>query len=947
MQGNQGITGNSEIVSKRVRLYEVAKELGVPNADLIAKVQSLGIQVKNHMSLIESVEIDRIKRALESEKVENQQVKRLSATVIRRRAKAKPAVPVEPVAAREVTAPAEPEPIAAAAPLSDVPSAPSMPVVVEPDEQPIETVPSAPGLDGVASEAQEIVAVQSDVVEVDDGALAAVQSAPLSAEVDVSATAETAETTAESVQEPPVQTVASGEIVSVTTEQTAELAPVDTGEMTEESEDGDKPKIRYAPGFEPGGVQAKKRLAHNKTRQQRPNVQAQTRGGLPTASGDEPLSAAEVAKMMGAGKPKKPTVVITDLDARQRFARMETMAGKRTYKPGPNQGRRGRKKKVAGSRKSRKTEITMPAEHKRVIRMEDAIGVGEIARQMGVKATDVLKKLWAMGLTKIMINQSIDADTATLLASEFGYEVEDVSFREEEFINVAEDKQEDMEGRPPVVTVMGHVDHGKTSLLDAIRGADVAAGEAGGITQHIGAYRVNTGQSDIVFIDTPGHEAFTQMRARGAQCTDIVILVVAADDGVMPQTAEAIDHAKDAGVPIIVAMNKIDLPAANPDQTMSALAERNLIPEAWGGETIFVPVSAKTKEGVETLLENVAVTAELLELKANAKKAAKGTVIEARLDRSRGPMATVLIQEGTLKVGHTVVVGDQMGKVRALIDDRGRQIDEAPPCTPVEVLGLSGVPEAADTLNGFADEKAARTVTDHRRQQTRRKELAGASAGKSFEEILGDIRSGDVKEIKLLVKADVAGSAEATKDALLKLSTEKVTVNVISAGVGGVTETDVNLAKAAQAVILGFNVRPAGKANQLAEREGVEIRIYDVIYEMQDEVKELMRGLLPKERREKMQGRAEVRETFTIPKIGTIAGCSVIDGKVTRKSHLRLVRDDVKIYDGKVGSLRRFKDDVKEVVQGYECGIGIDGYNDIRVSDVIEAYEIEEIAPVL
>jgi translation initiation factor IF-2 len=437
------------------------------------------------------------------------------------------------------------------------------------------------------------------------------------------------------------------------------------------------------------------------------------------------------------------------------------------------------------------------------------------------------------------------------------------------------------------------------------------------------------------------------MRARGAQCTDAVVLVVAADDGVMPQTAEAIDHSKDADVPIIVAVNKIDRPDANPERVRNELSERGLIPEEWGGDTLFVNVSAKTKEGIDGLLESLSLQTEMLELTANPNKPATGTIIESKLDKARGAMCSVLVQEGTLKVGDIVVTGEHMGKVRAMLDDHGRNVDEAGPSMPVELLGLGGVPQAGDQLNAVADEKAARILVEHRRNEARRKDMAGASASKTYEEILGQIRSGEAKELKLLVKADVHGSSEAVRDALVKLTTDKVSVNVISAGVGGINETDVNLAKAAGAIIAGFNVRATGKAAQLAEREGVEITIYDVIYELLDDVKGMMRGLLPKERREKFLGRAEVRETFNIPKIGVVAGCGVQEGKITRNSQLRLVRDNIKIYEGRVGSLRRFKEDVKEVVQGYECGICIEGYQKIEVGDVIEAYEIEEVAPAL
>jgi translation initiation factor IF-2 len=510
----------------------------------------------------------------------------------------------------------------------------------------------------------------------------------------------------------------------------------------------------------------------------------------------------------------------------------------------------------------------------------------------------------------------------------------------------AAESPEDLTARAPVVTVMGHVDHGKTSLLDVIRHTDVAAGEAGGITQHIGAYRVSTPTGEVVFLDTPGHAAFTAMRARGAQATDIVILVVAADDGMMPQTVEALNHAKDAKVPIIVAVNKIDKPSANPDRIRQQLSEHGLIPEEWGGDTLYVNVSAYSKVGIDKLLEAIQLQAELKELKANPKKLAKGVVIEAKLDRNRGPMATVLVQEGMLKIGDIVVSGEHMGKVRALLNDKGSSVSEAGPSTPVELLGLDGVPEAGDILNAVADEKAAKTVVDHRRDQRRKKDLT--AVGKvSLENILEKIQEGQVKELKVVLKTDVQGSAEALREALTKQSTGEVKVNVIQAGVGGITESDVNLAKAGGAIILGFHVRPAGKAAQLAEQEGVDIKLYDIIYEAIDDVKKAMVGLLAPVKKERALGKAEVRQIFSIPKIGNVCGCAVTEGKVTRQALVRLVRDNVQIYSGKLGSLRRFKDDVREVVQGYECGLTVEGYGDVKAGDVIEAYEIIEEAPTL
>jgi translation initiation factor IF-2 len=631
---------------------------------------------------------------------------------------------------------------------------------------------------------------------------------------------------------------------------------------------------------------------------------------------------------------------------RGRFAQQQQRGGPRGPGGRPGQNDFGRKKLPLG-KKGKSTTLTTPAEHKRVIRIEDSITVADLAKGMGVKAPEVLKKLWGMGMTGVNINASIDFDTAQLLASEFAYEVQNVAFKEDDIFTHKADDSATLQTRAPVVTVMGHVDHGKTSLLDAIRKARVAAGEAGGITQHVAAYKVKAKvgdeDRDIVFLDTPGHEAFTEMRARGAQATDIVVLVVAANDGVMPQTVEALSHAKDAKVTIIVAVNKCDLPDAQPDRVRQQLADHGLIPEEWGGDTIYVNVSALKNQGIDTLLEQIAVSGDVLELRANADKPATGVVIEARLDRNRGPMATILIQEGTLRPGDIVVAGRCFGKVRAMLDDLGNTLEEAGPSTPIEVLGLDGVPDAGDQVNAAEDDKVAKHVVEHRRQQERKREL-GSKARISLEGMMERNSVGASKELKIVLKADVQGSAEALKAALTKLSTEKVRVNVIAAAVGGITESDVNLAKAGGAIVLGFHVRPAGKSSKLAEQEEVEIRLYDIIYDALDEVKSAMAGLLAPIKREIAMGQLQVRETFSIPKVGTIAGCMVMTGKINRKAHLRIVRDAVQVYEGKIGSLRRFKDDVSEVQHGFECGVMVAGYNELKTGDIIEAYEVIEEA---
>jgi translation initiation factor IF-2 len=604
---------------------------------------------------------------------------------------------------------------------------------------------------------------------------------------------------------------------------------------------------------------------------------------------------------------------------------------------------RGKKKKP--TKKGQKTQITERAEHKKVIRVEEAISVSELSQAMGVKAADLIRKLMQGG-KMATINQLLDPDTAAFLATEFGYTVEKKGFEVEEYIPEVEEDESRAQSRPPVVTVMGHVDHGKTSLLDAIRQADVAAGEAGGITQHIGAYSVQTTHGPITFLDTPGHEAFTAMRQRGARVTDLVVLVVAADDGVMPQTVEAIRHAKEAGVTILVAINKVDKAGAQPERIMQQLTEYEMVPEQWGGQTIMLPVSARTKQGLPELLEYIALQAEVLDLKANPDKPAAGVVIEAKLEKGRGPVATVLVQEGTLRVGDAVVTGVHHGKVRAMMNERGEQVKDVPPGYPVEVLGLAGVPTAGDEFNVVSDEKAAKEVAEHRAEKAREKELASVKRA-TLEDLFAQAKKGGAKELNVVVKADVQGSAEAISQALEKLSTRKVRVNVLDSGVGAITESDVLTAAAGTAIIVGFHTKPETKVEQIASQQGVRILLFDVIYEAADTVRAEMANLLEPIIREKPLGKAEVRAIFTIPRAGVIAGCSVTEGVVKRGANVRVLRDRKVAFTGKISSLRRVKDDVREVAAGLECGIGIEGYQDEKPGDVLEAFELEEIRPSL
>jgi translation initiation factor IF-2 len=614
--------------------------------------------------------------------------------------------------------------------------------------------------------------------------------------------------------------------------------------------------------------------------------------------------------------------------------------------PAVRRGERGfpvrpAKKRVA-TRPHLKTQITTPKAIKKVIKISEVISVGELAQRMGAKVGQVIKKLMDLGVMTA-VTQTIDVDTAALVAAEFGYEVESVAIDVDKILQRVEDSSEKLLPRPPVVTIMGHVDHGKTLLLDAIRESRLVDEEAGGITQHIGAYRVELEKGTIVFIDTPGHEAFTAMRARGAQVTDIVVLVVAADDGVMPQTVEAIDHAKAAQVPLVVAINKIDKPEADPEKVKRDLTELDLVPEEWGGHTLYAQVSAKKRTGIDDLLELILLQAEMLDLKANPNKPARGVVVEARLDRGRGPVGTVLIQEGTLKAGEIFVSGDTYGRVKAMLDERGKQLQGAGPAMPAEVVGFTDIPDAGDDLICVESEKVAKEVSLYRQKRIRG-EVGARPEHLSLEDLYDRIQQGEMKELRVVLKGDTHGSIQAIQDALEKLSTDEVRIEVIHQGIGGISETDVNLAAASDAVIIGFNVSPLGKSKSVAEQEQVDIRVYSIIYDVIEDVEKALKGILGPIRKEVILGRAEVRELFQVSKVGVVAGSHVTEGKLIRGAEARLFRNGDVVHEGKVTSLKRFKDDVKEVQAGYECGVGVEGYNDWEVGDTIEVYTYEEVA---
>jgi translation initiation factor IF-2 len=866
----------------KVRVYELAKEFGIENKEFIARLKTLGIAVKSHSSTLEDSEVERVRREFATKGEKEVVEKRVKSTVIRRRAVRLPAE--EALEAEEAAAPA--------------PGAPA-----EPAEQ--------------AGKEE-----RADKPEKEEKA-----GMPEKAAVPVK-TAETGIEEPQAAAAPPV----------------SEKAPAKPEQPPKKEPDlSRQAQIIRRP--EPVGAKTSPRppaaiTPQTQIRKPAGPAPAPPRGQAAPSSGAEARGAAAGADKKG----KKAVEVVMDSVAAKKKSMIKQVIDKKDKRVRLREIEEEESPRWKGERKAvvrmKKTEITTPKAIKRRIRISEAIRVGELAKQMSVRASDVINKLLGLGMM-VTINQSIDVDAATLIAAEFGYQVEAVTAEYDELLQRVETEPRNLKPRAPVVTVMGHVDHGKTSLLDAIRQTNVIEGEAGGITQAIGAYHVHVKDRDIVFLDTPGHEAFTAMRARGARVTDIVVLVVAADDGVMEQTVEAINHSRSAGVPIIVAVNKIDKPNATPDRIKQELAQHNLMSEEWGGDALFADISAKKKIGIENLLELILLQADVLELKADPDRPARGIVIEAKLDKGRGPVATVLIQEGTLREGDAFSAKTEYGRVRAMIDDQGRRVKEAGPSMPVEVIGFSSVPQAGSEFIGVEDEKKAKNISEYWIRKEREKELA-ASSKITLEQLYQRIKEG-AKELNVILKADVQGSLEALTEALHKLSTDEIKLKLIHSSTGAITETDVMLASASDAIILGFRVRPDARVVEIAEKEGVEIKLYDIIYNAINDVRAAMEGLLEPEFKEVVQGRAEVRETFRIVKVGTVAGCYVTDGKIPRSASVKLVRDGVVVYDGKIASLKRFKDDAKEVTAGMECGLGIEGYNDIRTGDVIEAYITEQI----
>jgi translation initiation factor IF-2 len=980
-------------MSTKVRVYEVAKQLGIDEAAALSLLQQQGAQVRNRLSAVDVDVLDRARRALERSKAAASVVEeRIRPTVVRRKATPKhvdeaaeaaptpapvaappPAVrlrgpngqAVEPRAAPMMPIAAPPREVEAH---REVPAHREEAPVVAREVEPVERVERverhepvvAPPVAAPREEppvAREERSVREEREEREEAPAAPREVAPVEPQPVVSRESR------EVREEPPT--------APTQPEPVAHAEPAPAAESFEEPAPSAIPAAAAPPPSEnvttPAPSSATPSVAP--PRPAVPKTGIETWAGRPGVPMPQPVqsrgSMRPGASPMSGGAPTRRGV---QYDPRRDASPpgRPGMGGGPAARPGMPGGRPGQPMRgpggvgamrgrpgMGGPSSLRRTPppTTIMAAHKKVIKIDEKITLNTLAGKMSLKATDVLMKLLGMGMTGVNINTTLDADTAKLLASEFGWEVSDVAVSEEDAIKEARGEateiDTDLELRSPVVTVMGHVDHGKTSLLDYIRKTTVASGEAGGITQHIGAYKVKTSRGEIAFLDTPGHEAFTQMRARGAQVTDIVILVVAADDGVMPQTREAVNHARAAKVPIVVAVNKCDKPDADPSRPRRELMEMELVPEELGGDTMFVDVSAKTGKGIEELLEAISLQAEVLELRANPKKPGHGTVIEAMLDRGKGPVARILVRDGTISVGDVVLAGFAWGKIRAMTDENGKAVQKAGPSTPVEILGLSDVPGAGDPVDIVKDAKKAQELAESRGAKLKRS-IMPSTAKVSLEDLARRVAESGQLELRLIVKADVQGSVEAVADALQKLSGEKVRVSIVHSAVGAITEGDVNLAAASKAIIVGFNVRPAGKAASLAETEAVEIRNYNIIYNAVDEVKKAMAGLLAPTIVEKFLGRAEVRQVFNITKVGVVAGCMVVDGTMKRAaSKARLIRDSVQVWEGKISGLRHIKEDKREIEKGFECGISLDGYGDIKPGDLIECYDVEEKAATL
>ena len=961
----------------KIRVYELAKDLNMTNRALLNKMKELKIEVKSHMSSLENSDVSAIKRGLFGKAKGKNDVKVRPSVIRRRRQDSEDSV--EPEIQEEIITPAKEEAkqtivLKRKAPVADqedkeTPSDIDQGVIdeefkdqdIEKVSEKIEPVPKKNKIKAKTKKGKPAKIIKP--IKIDE---------PEAIEPEKV----TAELKADEIAIPPVkkqdpkpEELPEKLIVEKEEKQVAkpEIESVDAKDI-EKIEKKKKKKKKSTPAkiVKIADPSVLKNLRKPTTGEDK------KRGGVKKEISTESVKK-KIFKKKGPGFSKSPAVsgkaapVVniplpgeTDTLNRKKdkrkvvFGEDKPAAVKRKHRKkksviegdalySKGRGRKKRGRKDTRGIKGNKTQITTPKAIKRRIKIDEAIELAELAKRMGIKANEMIVKLMALGVMAT-VNQTIDFDTAVLVATEFDFEVEKASFEEETLLNIeiGDDDEDKLTARAPVVTIMGHVDHGKTSLLDVIRKSKITSGEAGGITQHIGAYNVKTPNGGrVTFLDTPGHAAFTSMRSRGAQITDIVILVVAADDGVMPQTIEAINHSKAAGVPVVVAVNKMDKPGADPDRIMRELSELDLLAEDWGGNVIFVKVSAKTGEGIDDLLEMILLQSEVLELKANPERKATGYVVESRLDVGRGAVATVLVKQGTLRDGDPIVCGHYSGRLRAMIDDSGARIESAGPSTPVEIVGLNGVPDAGDEFIAVASDKDAKQIAGHRMQKQRAKELAKKSRA-NLEKMFENLGSAEVKELRLIVKADVQGSIEALNDSLKDLAKEEVEIKIVHSGVGTINDSDVALAAVSDAIIIGFNVRPTTQIRKFAKDENVDMRFYDIIYNVINDIKAALDGMMPSTFHEIIIGRADVRETFVVPKMGTIAGCHISEGKVIRGKKVRLLRDGIIKCDTELSSLRRFKDDAKEVEQGFECGIGLKKYNDIKVGDAIECYEVEE-----
>ncbi len=946
----------------KVRIYELAKEFNMTNKALMDKLEEIKVEVRSHMSSLEDEQVSFIKEQLFGKVSAVSDVK-VRPSVIRRR-KAKPE-PTEPDISPEPEKTVAPEKdddkkaekiIKKKAVKEEVekPVAKKKPaekeVSVEPEE------PKAAVVEEKAEDKKEIVTEKEVVAEPEEPKKALVEKEVKEEILEKAEKVLPAEEKLEPIKkeidkkEPVEKSKPKKKKKKKSSEPAKIVKVVDIASLKKKPDTGDGKRRSKFKKAEPKKEaqqnkkqkQTKKIEADKPKKQSKPKVAFQAQPPV----GDSEASKKSKRKKKDIRKPEVEKNIFGETKRTRKKKKKSIVEGAALYEKN-KYGRKQSKRKGSKVRRGdfQKTEITTPKAIKRRIKIDETIELSELAKRMGIKANEMIQTLMKQGVM-VTLNQTIDFDTASLVASEFEYELEKVAFEEGYLLEIQKDGEDEskLQQRAPVVTIMGHVDHGKTSLLDVIRKTKVTTGEAGGITQHIGAYNVKTGGGDITFLDTPGHAAFTSMRARGAQITDIVVLVVAADDGVMPQTIEAINHSKQADVPVVVAVNKMDKEGADPARITRELSEHELLSEEWGGDVIFVEVSAKAETGIDTLLEMILLQSEVLELKANPDRKAFGYVVESRIDKGRGAIATVLIQHGTLKDGESVVCGHYSGKIRTMTNDQGQRIKSAGPSIPVEIVGLNGVPDAGDEMIAVLSDKDAKQISATRLQKQRAKELAKKSRA-NLENLFQNLGSDKIQELKLIVKADVQGSIEALNDSLRELAQDEVDLTIVHSAVGTVNESDIALAAVSDAIVLGFNVRPGSQVRNFAKEEGVDMRFYDVIYDLINDIKSAIEGLMPSIFEENIIGRAEVRDTFFVSNVGTIAGSFVIEGKVVRGKKIRLLRDGVVKCDGELSSLKRFKDDAKEVLQQFECGIGIKNYNDIKLKDIIECYEVIEKRP--